>query len=57
MGDAAFPQLVGERYLKISQKVAISQFCIIVIIAFPDLETLTFPACWEMIFSKTFTAT
>lgn len=57
MGDAAFPQLVGERYLKISQKVAITQFYVIVIFTFPDLETLTFPACWEMIFSKTFTAT
>lgn len=47
MGDASFPQLVGERYLKISQKVAISQFCVIVIITFPDLETLTFPTCWK----------
>ena len=47
MGDAGFPQLAEERYLKISQKVAISQFCVIVIMTFPDLETLTFPACRE----------
>ena len=46
MGDASFPQLVEERYLKISPKLAISQFYVIVIIAFPDLETLTFPNLW-----------
>lgn len=46
-GTLVFPQLVEERYLKISQKVSISQFCVIVIFTFPDLETLTFPAYWE----------
>lgn len=43
-GTLVFPQLVEERYLKISQDIAISQFCIIVIFTFPDLETLTFPS-------------
>lgn len=44
MGDASFPQLVEERYLKISQDIAISQLCVIVIMTFTDLEILTFPS-------------